>query len=191
MPVCVTTPPFEEIVTLAEARAHLRLDEDMTDEDALLLEHIRAARMGAEHRCNGRAFGVQERLLTLATFPCGSTPLVLGGTPATDIYAVRYRDSAGAEALLPASAWTLDRAAVPSVLYPAVGTAWPATDGTPGNVRIEFECGHTATEVPGVRAWILLSVATQYCQRSALTERALATLPRAFHDGLLDPWRIY
>ena len=64
----VTTPPADEPVSLADARAHLRVDG--TDEDALIGGLIVAAREYAEG-FTGRRFVTTDMELTLEQFPAG------------------------------------------------------------------------------------------------------------------------
>ena len=182
----VVTAPSVEIVTLDEAKAHLRVDG--TDEDALIGALIVAAREQAEHR-TGRAFGAQVREMIIDAFP--SAEIRLDGTPVTNIISVSYADTAGATQVLDASAYVLDQHAIPSWLLPSYGTAWPATYDTANAVVLRYDCGQTAG-VDSVRAWMLLALGTWYKQREAIvTGAAVAQLPHAFWDGLLDRYRIY
>lgn len=47
-------------------------------------------------------------------------------------------------------------------------------------------------DVPAsVKQWVLLTVGTLYASREAVQQGQQSELPRQFHDGLLDPWRVY
>ena len=92
------TPPTAEPLTLAQVKAHLRIDADITDADALLTGLIPAARGQAEHR-TGRRFGVQTWQRAYDAFPAWS--LMLPDPPVIDIVSIKYDDPAGAEQTLP------------------------------------------------------------------------------------------
>ena len=66
MPLTLTTPPAVEPVTLAEAKAHLKIDT--TDDDALITALIPAARARAEWH-TGRALVTQGWTLWLDAWP--------------------------------------------------------------------------------------------------------------------------
>ena len=53
------TPPAAEPLTLAEAKLHLRVDADITDDDSLITALIVTARQQAEHR-TGRSLVSQQ-----------------------------------------------------------------------------------------------------------------------------------
>lgn len=191
MGLIVTQPAIEEPVTLAEVKAHCRIDG--AAEDALLQAYIAAARA----RCEGilqRALITREVEQTLDAFPADELQLAL--LPVGQIVEVGYTDPAGAAQLLAPSAYTLDATQAGSHwLLPAVGTLWPQTRPVINAVRVRYEAGYglQASDVPpDIRAWLLLTVAYLYAQREAVdaTGRA-AEIPSRFVDSLLDPYRRY
>lgn len=64
----IVVPPVVEPVTLAEAKNYLRVDQDITDDDALISELIVAAREYAETYC-GRSFANKTYRQSLDSFP--------------------------------------------------------------------------------------------------------------------------
>jgi uncharacterized phiE125 gp8 family phage protein len=66
MPLELTTPPASEPITLAEAKAHLKVDTDA--DDALIERLIAAARARAEWH-TGRAFVTQSWIFWLDAWP--------------------------------------------------------------------------------------------------------------------------
>ena len=178
------TGPTAEPVTLAQVKAHLRIDPDITADDALLTALIPAARAQAEHR-TGRRFGPQTWSRVLGAFPAG--PIILPDPPVTAVVSIAYDDPNGAEQTLAPSAYRARLAGEPAAVRPV--SAWPATLGEEGAVRITYTCGVPATDPrwPSLQAWMLLAIGTWYTQREAATEGRLAELPHDFWAGLLDP----
>lgn len=182
------TGPTAEPVTLAQVKAHLRIDADITSDDALLSSLIPAARQQAEHR-TGRRFGVQTWLRAYDAFPAWS--LLLPDPPVVEILGIQYDDATGAaQTLLPAD-YRLRPHSEPGVVLPV--KAWPVALSEPGAVRITYRCGVDATDArwESLRAWMLLAIGTWYAQREAAGPVQTYALPREFWMGLLDPLVFY
>lgn len=190
MSLTLITPPAEEPITLALARAQCSIDG--TDHDALLEVYITSARQQCEQEL-GRKLITQTVEQRLDAFPCGG--IRLDGVPAQSIASVKYDDADGVEQTLAGSAYLLDAAAYPGGwLMPAAGTSWPATADTINCVRIRYVCGFgAAADVPGpIRAWLLLAIAAHRQYSSPIDEQGRASaLPNRFQERLLDPWRVY
>ena len=183
MPMRLITPPAAEPLTVYEARAHLRLDETDTSEDAALGEAIQAAREAAEHE-TGRALLEQTWETTADYFPVGG--IELGRPPVQSITSITYRDSAGAQQTLAPSAYTLDDTVQPAEAVPVV--AWPT--GTDVRVRFVAGYGDTAAAVPaGIKRWMKLRIGTLYAQREDVSDKQLTPVPHT--DRLLDPYRTW
>lgn len=182
------TPPTAEPVTLAQVKAHLRIDADITDDDALLAGLIPAARGQAEHR-TGRRFGVQTWERTLDAFPAG--PILLPNPPVTAVVSIEYDDTAGDEQTFAAENYRARLAGEPAAIRAL--TSWPATLGEEGAVRIRYTCGLTAADPrwPSLQAWMLLAIGTWYANREAIAAGTLTELPRDFWMALLDPLIFY
>lgn len=178
------TGPTAEPVTLAQVKAHLRIDADITDDDALLASLIPAARAQAEHR-TGRRFGVQTWSRVLGGFPAG--PLILPDPPIVAIVSIQYDDPAGAEQTLAPTAYRVRLAGEPAAVRPV--SAWPETLVEEGVVRITYSCGLTSADPrwPSLQAWMLLTIGAWYATPEATVDTRLATLPHEFWAGLLDP----
>jgi len=187
MSLTLITDPSTEPVTLAQAKAHCRVDG--TADDTLITALIVAAREACEHKI-GRPLITQTWERTLEYFAGGA--VLLGKFKPLSIISVYYLDDSGADTLLDPLAYTLDADTEPGYLLPAYGTTWPSARATANSVRVRFTAGYgpSAADVPtAIKQWILIAVGTMYEHRTGIADKALAALP--FLDALLDPERIY
>jgi len=204
MPIQLITPPAQEPVSLAEAKAHLRVDFD--EDDALIASLLVAARQAAEALTH-RQLVVARWRLVLDSFPGPSLmgvpagqPFTLPGhaillskSPVLSVVEIRYLDMAGASQVMPAAHYTVDLACEPARITPVFGQIWPMALPQIGAVTVTFDAGYGAPEaVPeGIKSWIKLRLGSLYAHReevAALTRGRIDPLP--FIDGLLDPYRV-
>lgn len=211
MRLSVLTPPAEEPVSLAEAKAHLRLE--ISDDDAVVARLIKAARQ----RCEGeiaRSFVTTGWRLKLDGFPSllrfpssrPSSRWLERGTywgyllpieiPRADLLAVSavsYVNTLGVTTTLSPTLYTVS-AGAPGAVYPAYGTRWPATRAQPDALTVDFTAGYgTASSVPEcLKEAILLLVGHLYEHREATTDLNLRDLPCGVCDMLaVEGWGIY
>jgi hypothetical protein len=220
MPSVLLTAPSVEPVSLAEAKAHLRVD--VTDDDALITALITAARQSAEHKTR-RSLCTQQWSLVLDQFPVpgynmgsanwygpqyGTSPgplttLRTEGTTGYEIYldhcpvqavdSITYVDASGVGQSLPGSAYKLDAVTEPSRIVPAYGTTWPATRNEIAAVVVAYTTGYgLAAAVPQpIKQWILLRLGAMYENREETAiGRGLMAIDMPFADGLLDAYRV-
>lgn len=185
------TPPAAEPLTLAEAKLHLRVDADLTDDDTLISALIVAARQQAEHR-TGRALVTQQWRLGLACFPDDS--LELPKPKLLSVESITYLDGDGSRQTISAADYEVITDELIGRVVPAYGKAWPTSiRSRPGCVQVSYTCGYgAAADVPqSIKAWMLLAIGAWYENREALTSgQPVAELPRGFCDGLLDPFYV-
>ncbi|MFC5524021.1 head-tail connector protein [Polaromonas jejuensis] len=220
MALKLTTAPTAEPVTLAEAKAHLRVD--VADDDLLITNLITAARVHAENVCR-RAFVTQKWDLYLDSFPKytyygvvpGYVPVdqlpsgwlsmrnyavrFRGGKidlpfpPLQSVDAVKYTDLSGVVQTLATNLYVVDNISEPGAITPAPDTYWPDTQNRVNAVQISFTAGYgAAAAVPaGIKAWILMRIGALYENREeVLVGQRLVVADLPFVDGLLDPYRI-
>lgn len=193
-----TTAPAVEPLTLADARLHLKLAADETDEDSLIEDVlIPAARRYAE-TATRRSFITQGWRLVLDCFPCC---IELEKGPVQRIDSITYRDIAGvtqtitwaapANSVQRSSDGTLvaDLSGDVPTITPAFGNVWPIPMPEAGAVAVNFTAGYgdAATDVPeGIRHWMLLRINSLFENREEAAPGIVSPMP--WVDGLLDPY---
>lgn len=177
MSLSLDIPPAEEPVSLAEVRAHLKLDT--ADDDALLPRLIAAARVRAEWH-SGRAFITQGWTLHLDRVPCDCM-IAIPLPPLIAVTALTVFARDGGATVLDPAFYRVDRAASRLVL----GRDAPANPSDA--VAVAFSAGYgAATDVPApIRQAILALVAELYEHRGETADE----LPRAAL-ALLAPYRV-
>lgn len=204
MPIQLITPPVQEPVSLAEAKAHLRVDFE--EDDALIALLLVAARQAAESLTHRQLVSARWRLVldsfpgpSLMGVPAGQ-PFTLPGhailipkSPVACVVEIRYLDMAGASQVMPSQNYTVDAACEPARITPVFGQIWPIALPQIGAVTVTFDAGYGApAAVPeGIKSWIKLRLGSLYAHReevAALSRGRIDPLP--FVDGLLDPYRV-
>lgn len=183
-------PPSVEPIVLAEAKAHLKVEN--TAEDALIQGWIVAARQHVE-AITGRAMLPQDWELRLSGFPGRCEPIELPMPPCISLLSISTYDAAGAATVLPSSGWQLDAPsgdfATPATVYP--GSAWPAVlAGLRGSVRIRYRAGYAGPgTVPApLRSAMYLLIGDFFENREGTQNRNLQANPAV--ERLLTPYRL-
>jgi uncharacterized phiE125 gp8 family phage protein len=186
MTIAELLPPAAEPITLAEAKAHLRLDTD--EEDALVSALIRAAREYLE-AATGLCLIVRPLRLYLDDWPEGRVIQIVRG-PVQTIDLVTVYDAEGAPVEVDASGHVLDGTARPARLVLAEK---PATERALNGIEIDFTAGfgETGAEVPDMlKRALLLHVAAMFELRGALSPGDQPGTVPAGYDRLVAPYRM-
>lgn len=206
--VCVT-PPAAEPVSVADAKAHLRLDTD--DEAGLLALLIAGAREVAE-TVTERALVTQTWRMSLDSWcerdgwreraePClaplagrvsGRIAIELPKPPLVSVASVTTYGEAGVGAVWEPAAYFVDRAGAPGRIVRLRGAPWPVPGRPAGGIEIVFTAGYGGPEaVPAaLRQAILLLVAHWFENREPAPPRTIgAPIPASVY-GLLAPFRV-
>lgn len=163
-----------EPLTLAEAKAHLRIAH--TSEDDYITSLIEAARLEIEG-VTWRAIVRAERTATLDWFPSGREPIYLPAPPLFSVDEIAYIDAAGEDQTI--DSFRVDATHEPGLVVPAYGASWPETYDVPAAVSITFTAGYADGEVPeNVRHCIRLKLAELYEQRTPGVSEKRTTLDR-------------
>lgn len=181
MSLQLLTPPETEPVSVAEAKAHLKVDT--SDEDALIETLITAARARAEWH-TGRAFITQHWRYYVDVWPVGGVA-ELSLPPLISVEDVTVTDASGARTVLDPSAYRVDAASVPGRV---IFASRPRSLRSRDCLEITFTAGYgDASAVPAaVKQAILAIVADLHTHRGdddALVGRA--------GQALLAPYRVF
>ena len=174
MNITVTTPPTEEPVTLAEAKAHLRVDG--TDEDALITSLIEASRQICE-LFHGRAYVTRTYTGQLAEFPAGNAEIVLPYPPAASVTSIKYYDSDDVLQTMDTADYETDLKAEPAVIRPVSGGSWPSTRVRFDAIAIEWVAGFgAAAAVPErIKAAVKLQLSDLFENREPTITGTIST----------------
>lgn len=210
MPVRLITAPASEPVTLAEAKAQLRLDT--ADDDTLVALLVRAAREQVEGD-TGRGLVTQTWELVQSSF-AGVDTLELGyrgrqvyAGPGTGIVLpptralpwielprgkcasvtnIKYIDTDGNQQTLSPSVYTVDLASVPARVMLAFGQSYPGTREQWDAVVIRYVVGDAAADVPAsLKQALLICLTAMYENRSPVIDVVGST-----YDALISDARI-
>lgn len=146
MKLQLVTGPSVDVITLQEAKEHLRVDG--TAEDTLIGLQIKAATRFCEGLCD-RAFIEQEHRLSLDAFPSIAVKrgqVIIPISRLISVEEISYVDADGASQTLDVSEYQVDDQSEPGVIAPAPGTSWPSTQADRLNaVQVRFNAGYGAT----------------------------------------------
>jgi uncharacterized phiE125 gp8 family phage protein len=189
--VRVVTAPTYEPVTLAEAKLWLRIDEDDTDQDAMVMLLIRAMTERAE-QITGRAFVKRTLELRMDEFP--GFEIELPGAPLLSVSSIQYVTADGIQTLDASPTWWQeDNIREPGVVAPPEGDSWPNTADVLNAVRITYRVGYSSPNLipKSVRLWMQAMIGTYYENREqVVTGTIFSSLARPFTDGLLDGLKV-
>ena len=176
--VAPTLPP----VTLAEAKAHLRVDFD--DDDTLIAQLVNAAAAAIDGPNGiGYCLMAQTWVGTLDGFPPRRISIPLA--PFASLTSIDYVDTAGDPQTMDAADYRVVDGAAPAFVEPVFGGTWPSARAVSGAVTVTFVVGAaTVAQVPDdLRHAVLLLVGNWYENReSTIVRHSVARLP----DGVAD-----
>lgn len=187
MTALLIDPPAIEPVTLAEAKAHLRLTG--SDDDDYVAAMITAARLQVESATRRLLIDQTWRFYRDDWPPGGRLDLPIA--PVTAVTAVTVYDDAGEPTVLAPGSWLLDAAAVPARL---VFTAPRPEPGRPINgIEIDVVAGYGASglAVPQpLRLAIMTLVARWYEDREGLAYGIVPSRVAGAFEALVAPFRV-
>ena len=182
--------PTERLLTLAEAKQHLRVEG--AEDDQLIESLIEAAEghLDGADGILGRALVTQTWRLRLDRWP--DDEILVPLPPLRSVSKVEYVDTSGNVQVWDAAQYDVDTESEPARIRPAYGYTWPAARLVPGAVRVEFEAGYGgAADVPRpIRQAALVLVGHLYEHREAtITGTIISEVPLAFRN-LVAPYRV-
>lgn len=167
MTFVVTSPPAEEPVSVAEAKAHLRVTG--TDDDVYISSLITAARQYAENFL-GRALVTQTIAQKLDDFP-SSRSIILVRPPLQSVTSVSYLDIDGNSQVFSSSNYIVNTSSTPGRVTLDVAKSWPTgVKNIPEAVTVTFVAGYGAAgAVPEqIRQGLLMHIADLYEVRGSI-----------------------
>jgi len=141
-----------EPISLAEAKAHLKVE--VSDDDELIIKPlIKAARKYAEDETEMQLIAATFKL-TLDGFPGegrngnggidDGNRVYLPGPPLQSVSLIQYTDTAGTLTTLAATEYRVDITRMPGVIEPTYGKIWPTSREQVGSVTITYVAGYLA-----------------------------------------------
>lgn len=187
MGLSITTAAAEEPLTLAEAKAHLRVDS--SDEDTLISSLIVAARQYAETYTR-RTLVSTEYAYTLDAFP-STGAIVLPEPPLVSVASVTYIDTNGDSQTWSSSLYTVKTDTMLGTIRPSYNEDFPSTRDQADAVTVNFTAGYAdAASVPeSLKSAMKLVIGHLYENREQFViGQAINANPSA--DMLLDLNRV-
>lgn len=180
------TPPASELVTLAEAKAHLRVEHNV--DDSLLNGLITAARLFVEQQ-TGRALLPQTWRLWGDAWPEAAV-LQLPKPPLRSVSAILIYAPDDSSTVWSSSDYRVEVAAQPGQIQLREGQSWPSLSRSRSSFSITFVAGYAdAVAVPEVlKLAIKQLVAHWYEQRGEATTHS-TEIPFGV-TALLAPYRL-
>lgn len=200
MGLALITAPSTELLTLEEAKAHLRQDVDVDDE--VIFGYCAAARSYLEEVCN-RSFVSSTWdftldyewpwLLNLDT-GCHEQMIEVPKAPLVSVTSITYVDSAGATQTLASNQYVVDGAGAIGRIYPAYDVTWPTLRSQRRAITVRFVAGYgtdaASTPTPIKQAALLL-MAHMYTERQPVkVGETVNELPMSV-GALIAPYRVY
>jgi len=184
------TAPTIEPITLAEAKIHLKVDSDTTD-DLLISALISAAREACE-KYTGRVFIEQSWEYVFEDFK--DDEIELDNPPLISVTSLTYKDISGVTETIATSVYDVDTHSYPGSIFLKFGQLWPLVQDVENAIMVTYKAGYgaTAASVPAsIMAAMLLIIGHLYENREdVITGRQVNELPKG-SKYLLDPFKVY
>ncbi len=184
MTIIDLSPPVAEPLTLAEVRAHLRLDTD--DEDELLLSLITVAREHLEQE-TGLVLAVRNFRLCLDAWPDDGILTIARG-PVRQVTDVTVYDGEGEATAVPLDGHLLDGEARPARLWLR---DVPAPGRVLNGIEVEFVAGfgESGAEVPDtLKRAMLVQIGAMFACRGVVAPEAQPAVVPPGYDRLIAPF---
>jgi uncharacterized phiE125 gp8 family phage protein len=164
----------EQVVTLAEAKLHLRVSS--TDDDALIDSYIDAATSWAQ-KYQGRKYLTATCVDYLDKWPAVIRPR---WCPLIAVTSIQYVDESGVTQTWSDAEYDVDTDTQPGRIVPAYDESYPSIRGDINGIVVTYTAGYGSDEddVPQeIRTAILMIVAQWYSHRESVTDLNLVQVP--------------
>ena len=172
--------PTVEPVSISEAKAQLRIDQDFTEDDLYIQALISAARSHVETVSDRTLVRSQWQMkfdmfppwdIELPRPPIASGPIVLTYVPSDGVYApAQYTN------------FREDRDATPAAIRPQWNGNWPTCRGAENDITVTYWAGYgeSPLDTPAAaRHCILMMLAHWYATREAVVQGGMNPVPMA------------
>lgn len=193
MPLNLVTPPAAPILSVAEAKTHLRVTS--SDDDSYIEALVDAARAHVEGKTGitGRALVTQTWDLFLDDFPVNCDSVIeFPLSPLASVTHIKYYDENNDLQTIAPENYVVDTYSMRGRIQPAYGTNWPSVYPKMNAVVVRAVLGYgdAAADVPApIRQAIKLLVGHLYENREAQLENALSEMPMGVR-ALLAPYTL-
>lgn len=174
------TEPAVEPVSVGEAKSHLRIDSDFTDDDLYLQTLISAARIHVE-TVSDRTLVRSQWQMKMDVFPSWDIELPRPPIDVGDV-TVSYVPSDAVYLPVSFTNFRVDRDSTPAVIRPQWNGSWPSARGAENDVMITYWAGYglSPLDVPTpARHCILMLAASWYANREAVVQGGMNPVPMA------------
>jgi len=184
----LVTAPASDPVTLAQVKAHLRIDH--TDDDTILGVFIKAA-IGYLDGWYGIAHRALVTQTWLDSYGHFETEMRLSVGPVVSVTSVIYETTGFTDETLSNSLYSLLEDPRGHFIAPKPGITWPPVSDRRDAIRIQYVAGTAVESVPpAIIAALLLIVGDLYAHRETVSAANIAHIPSAATvDMLLNPFR--
>lgn len=188
----LVTPPATPVVSLAEAKSHLRVLHDDDNDYIEALVEVGTGLIDGVDGWLGRAIVEQTWEASLDRFPCSdgngrAGKLVVPLAPLISVETLKYDGSDGVERDVVGFRAFGAGSTQPGYVVPAVATSWPTTICEPESVRVTFKAGYDVVPA-GIKHAILLMIGHWYESREDARDVDLNDIPLG-SKALLMPHR--
>lgn len=177
MQLALAVAPSGNLVSTAEAKAHLRVEHTAEDTYIAALVATAEALIAGRDGFTSRALLTQSWKLTLPGFPLASC-IRLPLPPLQSITHVKYYDAADAQQTFASTNYHVLIGDTPGRLELKSTVGWPGTYARPDAVEVQFVAGYgAAVDVPApIKQAALITLAALYAGRG---DMGVADIPPA------------
>lgn len=185
----VATAPAVEPVSLAEAKAHLRVD--ISDDDSYISALITAARQYAEEYLD-RALIAQQLTMRMDSFPyefeLPRPPMASSGTLTSTSITYTLEAATPTTTTLSTATYRVDRNDTPGRIRTIYGGTWPSHLSDPNAVTVTWWAGYGAegSNVPAAIRHAMLMLIGHFYERRLAADSVPATEVPFGVKALLD-----
>lgn len=184
MHLTLVTPPASAIVTLAEAKTHLRVEHDVeNDYIPTLVDAAEALILGREG-WTGRASTEQTWKLSLEGFPIDDC-IELPFPPLRSVTHVKYYDPDNVQQTFSSAKYAVITDETPGEIELLATQGWPSTYPRHDAVEVQFVCGYDTIPAP-IKHATLITLASLYRNRGDESFQMPAAVRR-----LLAPYKTW